>query len=164
MFQDLNLPSDNCYQLKRKLFDEYGGFADKRIRNLNKGQRFIVDDRSSGDFGAQGLYSYFCSIFVDVMSGDKVKVVLSGNVPVNQGVRDWAASHQVETSSDIISYLSFIIEKGQENILNELANCIKAIVAPSAPRYDTPSYKYVCPRTASSLLRLASILNKHWNT
>ena len=40
--------------LKRKLFDEYGGFRDKRIKNLDQGERFIIDDRSpTQDFGSQ---------------------------------------------------------------------------------------------------------------
>ena len=62
--------------LKRKLFDEYGGFRDKRIKNLDQGERFIIDDRSpTQDFGSQGLYSYFCEIFADVISEGKVRVV-----------------------------------------------------------------------------------------
>ena len=43
---------DTLNVLIRKLFDEYGGFFDKRIKNLDKGERFIIDDRSpTQDFG-----------------------------------------------------------------------------------------------------------------
>ncbi len=65
--------------LKRKLFDEYGGFADKRIKNLDKGERFIIDDRSpTQDFGSQRLYSYFCAIFADVISEVKLELFYLG--------------------------------------------------------------------------------------
>ena len=33
--------------LKQKLFDEYGGFADKRIKKLDKSDFFDVDDMNS---------------------------------------------------------------------------------------------------------------------
>lgn len=150
--------------LKKKLFDEYGGFADKRIKNLDKGQCFIVDDRSPRDFGAdQRLYSYFCSVSADVLADDRVQVILSGNVPISQSVDDWAVKYQVRKTDDISSSLSFIIERENESILNELAECIDAIVAPGK-RYDTPNYKYVCPRTAKSLRRLANVLSDYWST
>lgn len=149
--------------LKRKLFDEYGGFRDKRIKNLDKGERFIIDDRSpTQDFGSQGLYSYFCEIFADVISEGKVRVVLSGNIPINQGVTDWIASHPTEFRNDG-SYLSFTVEKGQEHTVNELAELIESIVAPGGEHYDTSSYKYVCPRTAKSLRRFVNILKEYWN-
>lgn len=149
--------------LKKKLFDEYDGFADKRIKNLDKGQRFIVDDRSPRDFGARGLYSYFCSVFADVLADDRVQVVLSGNVPASQGVDDWAAKYQARKNDGISSSLSFIVERGNESTLNELAECIDGIVAPGK-RYDTSNYKYVCPRTAKSLRRLANVLSDYWST
>jgi len=46
--------------LKKALFEAYGGFADKRIKKLESGSIFVVDDRSDGDRGADGkLYGYF---------------------------------------------------------------------------------------------------------
>ena len=35
--------------LKQVLFNAYGGFADKRIKTLDKGALFIVDDRTPSD-------------------------------------------------------------------------------------------------------------------
>lgn len=44
--------------LKKHLFDAYKGFSDKRIKNLNKGNTFIIDDRSPKDIDSKGgLYS-----------------------------------------------------------------------------------------------------------
>jgi hypothetical protein len=147
--------------LKKRMFDEYGGFADKRIKNLDKGQTFLVDDRQPSDFGAdRGLYSYFCSIFAEVLTDDRVQIFLAGNVPVSKNVDEWAAKYQAQ-QSDGISRLSFIVERGNEFIINELAERIAAIVA-AGKRYGTPNYKYVCPRTANSLLRLSGVLSAYW--
>jgi hypothetical protein len=156
--------------LKRKLFDEYGGFADQRIQNLDKGERFIIDDREPRDVGANHkLYSYFCEIYADVISEanlvskDRIRVVLHGNIPSSQGVQAWIEEHIPASGDSFASSLIFIIEKDQEFILNELADCIEAIVAPGVPHYKTASYKYVCPRTANSLRRFAKILSEYWN-
>ncbi len=149
--------------LKKVLFDEYGGFADKRIKNLEKGSLFIIDDRSEHDVGAnKQLYSYFCMIFAEVQNNESVKVTLRGNIPMSAEVEHW-----IESSEAFYEYrfaqavLVFSIERGEQLLLGELASAFRNIVAPSA-RYLTPNYKYVCPRTASSLARLNSVLDKHW--
>ena len=55
--------------LKQVLFEKYGGFADKRIKSLNKSNIFIADDRTPGDVGADHkLLSYFCTIFINTQS------------------------------------------------------------------------------------------------
>lgn len=37
---------------------------ERGVKTLKKSSRFIIDDRSPGDIGADGeLLSYFCSIF-----------------------------------------------------------------------------------------------------
>lgn len=151
-------------KLKQALFDEYDGFADKRIKKLESGSRFIIDDRSEGDIGANKLlYSSFCMIFADVLSADQVKVSLYGNVPLSKKVRNWIENIDCDFSEERYQVsLSFIINKGGEQILEYLANAIKSIVERSAPRYEVPSYKYVCPRTASSLIRLMNTLKKVW--
>jgi len=152
-------------QLKRVLFSEYNGFADKRIKNLEKGSRFIIDDRSSGDIGAdRGLLSYFCSIFANVTSQNEVEISLFGNIPLSPVVKEWIKKYNATLNEAIQSSLSFSVKKGREAILFELAKAIASIVAPGAPRYDVPSYKYVCPRTEKSLQRFAKVLSKTWGT
>jgi hypothetical protein len=151
--------------LKSILFSEYNGFADKRIKNLAKGSRFIIDDRSTGDFGAdRGLLSYFCSIFADVISQTEVKVNLYGNVPFSSEVEHWVKKYNADYNKGVKSFLSCPVHKGREAILLELANAIASIVAPGAPKYDVPSYKYVCPRTANSLKRFVNVLLKAWGS
>lgn len=69
-------------RLKQVLFDAYGGFADKRVKNLDKDRLFIIDDRPEGDKGARGeLYPWFCQIFAEAIDQDTVKIVMRGDVP-----------------------------------------------------------------------------------
>jgi len=150
--------------LKKILFQEYGGFADKRIKNLDKGDKFIVDDRDDSDYGADGkLFSYFCMLFVDVISNEKVTVELVGNIPIGKEVRKWLTKHKYKIESRTRqSFLSINIKKGHQEHLIELADAIKSIVAPGASRYSVKSYKYVCSRTARSLYKLKDVLDKAW--
>lgn len=156
--------------LKQILFDEYGGFSDRRIKRLSKGKTFIVDDRNEEDFGAGGrLFSTFCMIFADVtvpdpLRGEEVSATLCGNVPDSASVRTWADRNGATfTTTTLQSSLRFKVTKGEQAKLRSLADAVRGIVSRSAPRYSVPSYKYVCPRTASSLERLARVLEKAWS-
>ena len=148
----------NDHPLKAHLFDAYGGFADKRIKDLAKSNRFIVDDRKQGDIGADGkLYSSFCSIFARVTANDTLEVTLHGNVPTSSAVEGWAQSCGAKLAIGIESTLTVTLGLGEVGRVRELAEHIAAIVAPNAPRYSVAAYKYTCPRTAQSLQRLADI-------
>lgn len=149
--------------LKKVLLNEYGTFADRRIKDLNKGKSFIADDRKSSDHGAdRQLFDYFCMIFADVEADDLVEVRLIGNVPTSTAVRGWIKRHGAKYAGEHVKVLTFEVREGEQEKLNELAQSVAAIVAPEAPRYPVPSYKYVCPRTAKSLKRLAKALEKAW--
>lgn len=149
--------------LVKSLFDEYGGFADKRIRNLAKSSFFIVDDRTGKDVGAdKQLYSYFCMIFTDVVSDNEVRITLRGNIPMSEAVEAWIARYKARHEAPGGQpLLEFSIIRGEEARLKELADALRAIVAPGK-RYQTANYKYVCPRTAASLERLGAVLNRAW--
>ena len=148
--------------MKKVLFDEYGGFSDKRIKNLERGSVFIVDDRTSSDEAADGkLFSWFCLIFADVKSETKLVVTLRGEVPESSGVSAWVAANKGALKASFDGDLTFTIVPGQEAKLAELANAIAAIVAPGR-RYSVPAYKYVCPRTANSLKLLSKTLALAW--
>lgn len=147
--------------LKQKLFTEYGGFADHRIKDLKKSSHFIVDDRSPKDIGADGrLLGYFCSLFVDYRSESEVKLRLAGNIPSSRKITTWI--EKAGNSSKWEGELLFSITPKNIGLLEELAKALEAIVAPDAPRYEEPSCKYVCPRTAESLRRLARTLSSEW--
>jgi hypothetical protein len=149
--------------LKEVLFKEYRGFSDRRIKRLEKGRRFTVDDRSAEDCGADGLLSYFCAIFADVVSSTELKVTLHGNVPDSPSVQAWVQQHGARVQQGTWGRsLDVTIAHGQQASLRSLAEAIRSIVARGAPRYSVPSYKYVCPRTARSLERLADTLDRAW--
>lgn len=64
---------EEARKLKQTLLNEYGHFSNKRITKLDVGSRLIVDGRTINDIGANGqIYSSFCSMFLDVLSGDEV--------------------------------------------------------------------------------------------
>jgi hypothetical protein len=56
--------------------------------------------------------------------------------------------------------LSLRLLKGQQHKLSSLAQAMNNVVR--GRRYETPSFKYTCPRTASGLERLRGVLDKVW--
>ncbi|PYT03751.1 MAG: hypothetical protein DMF60_17395 [Acidobacteria bacterium] len=102
---------------------------------------------------------WFCAIFVDVLSETEVSVRLTGDVPAAPSVSTWIKSNGGSLAGKA---LTFSIEKGEESALLSLAAAIEAIVAPGK-RYSVASYKYMCPRTAKSLRKLASELHGAWD-
>lgn len=148
---------DAVRALKRAMLETYG-FADKRIKNIDRGSLFIIDDRSPDDVGAdRQLYSWFCQMFVEVTSGDRVLLTLSGDVPNSPRVAHWFGANAKATNFGT----QVEIARGEHSKLADLAAAISAIVAPGA-RYHAPSYKYVCPRVAASLKKLQTVLGKFW--
>jgi hypothetical protein len=154
---------DEGENLKKRLLKEYGTFADKRIKNVAKGNLFIADDRSTGDYGAdRSLFLWFCALFVDVKNDAEVEIRLVGGIPIGPAVKKWILKSKAKYSDQVTPTLTFTLHKGQQDRLLELASAIASITEPGAPRYTVPAYKYVCPRTAASLRRLAKVLNEFW--
>lgn len=145
--------------LKQTLLDVYGHFSDKRIKKIDSGSLFIADDRGPGDHGADGrLFGWFCLIFAEVVDQDTVSVTLRGQVPQGTDVEGWLAAHGAQLTPGGVE---FSVQRGHESNLKELAKAFRAIVAPGKS-YTVKSYKYSCPRTATSLERLADALGKAW--
>jgi hypothetical protein len=153
---------DATRKLKGFFLEEYGHFADKRIKNVDKGNTFIVDDRGPGDFGAdRDLYSWFCMIFAEIVDQSTVLISLHRNVPQGDGVGEWCKKNNgrmVEPLPCNFS-LTFEIKLGSQNELSRLADVFESIVS---KRYAVPSYKYVCPRIAAALKRLQGVLERSW--
>lgn len=140
--------------LKQILFDAYGGFADKRFKNLDKGRLFIVDDRGPGDGDAAGkLFLWFCQIFAEVTDQDTVQITMRGGVPDGPLVAKWFAKNEAEKTN---FGREFSVRRGEQDHLAELAAAFRSIVRPGA-RYPIKSYKYVCPRVAASLDKLRQV-------
>jgi hypothetical protein len=145
--------------LKQILFDSYDGFADKRIKNLDKGHLFIINDRTTRDEDAQGkLFLWFCQILAEVVDNNTVKITMGGDVPSGPLVEKWFADNGANKGN---SGLEFTVQRGEESRLAELAYAFRAIVRPGA-RYTTKSYKHVCPRAAGSLEKLQRVLAEAW--
>ena len=78
----------NMNNLKGMLFRNYGGFADKRFKDLSKANSFFVDDRTREDTKANGwMKYYFCGLYVRVLSGSEIRLNITGNVPVSEEVK-----------------------------------------------------------------------------
>ena len=147
------------HALKTHLFGKYGSFADKRIKKIDKGRSFIGDSRDSGGIASDGsLYGWFCGILVNIDSDDEARVTLSGNIPKSTAV----SPIMTELGGAIgAPRVELRIRRESLPLLRNLAAEIDAIVAPGK-RYATPSYKYMCPRTGSSLRELATYLEEFW--
>ncbi len=152
-------------ELKKILFESYGGFADKRIKSIAKSNRFIIDDRSDSDVGSNGkLYSYFCMIFAEVKSNQHIAITLLGNVPEDAKVESWLKKNDCEIKTPSHqSRLEIDVKLGEQSKLDDLAVALKSIVSPDAPRYEISNYKYVCPRTSKALNRFSAILSEAWS-
>jgi hypothetical protein len=147
--------------LKQAFLDTYGHFADRRIKNIDRGSVFIVDDRGPRDFGAdRQLYLWFCQILAEVVDQDTVTIKMGGDVPEGASVATWFAAHDAEKTHFGVQ---FVIRRGGQAELTALASAFRSIVAPGK-RYPVPSYKYVCPRVAASLDRLQGVLTRAWGT
>jgi hypothetical protein len=146
-------------QLKQVLFDNYGGFADKRLKNIERDAPFIVDDRRESDMGADGrLFLWFCQILVDVIDAERVQITLRGGTPESPAVSDWMNAAGVV---DAMGGKQIEIAKGDQDNLLELADRMETIVA-KGHRYPVKAYKYVCPRVAASLRQLQKVLAEVW--
>jgi hypothetical protein len=149
-------------KLKRILFDEYGGFADKRIKKLEKGNLFIVDDRTESDCAAdKSLFLWFATLFVESVSDDELKLHAGGAFPNGADVRRWLKVNRITTSEGHRLFSATLTPKNY-SILDTLPHAVAKIVERGAPPYEVKAYKYVCPRTAKSLTRLSNTLKKAW--
>lgn len=145
-------------ELKQHLFDAYGGFADKRYKDINRDAPFIVDDRGDGDYDARGqLFLWFCQMFLQVMDGTHVKLTLRGGTPDGPEVKEWFAQHDAEHKAGGVE---FEITPNNVDDLLALAASFQSI---TGRRYDTKAYKYVVPRVVDSLHRLHGILRHFWD-
>ena len=149
----------STHELKQVLFNAYGGFADKRIKNLERGKLFIVDDRTRSDEDAAGkLFLWFCQVLAEVIDGDTVKIILRGDIPEGPLVAKWFEQHGATKSN---FGLELVVPRRAEAELSALAAGLRAIVRPGV-QYPVNSYKYVCPRTAGAIEHLQHVLEIAW--
>jgi hypothetical protein len=139
-------------ELKERLFAEFGGFADKRIKNLKKSDYFTCDEGAPTDARGQ-LFLWYCTIGIRVIAGDLVHVELGEAMPKNDAVNRWWEANAIDGKyRKVIS-----IAKGEEHKLSELSDLIRAIE--KAP-YTVKACKYECPRVAGVLREVEKLLEK----
>lgn len=152
------MSSDKMDALKAALFEAYEGFADKRIKNLARGKRFIVDGREQNDIASDGnVYGWFCSMFVDAESADEVTLSVH-NIPLSPSVSEWLAQNGLPFARD---GHKVPLGRGEQAKLIDLADRVKDITAPGR-RYDVRHYKYAVPRVVDALHRLKAGLDEGW--
>lgn len=145
-------------QVKQAFLDAYGHFADQRIKKLESGNYFHVDDRGPGDYDAKKkLFLWFCVIGATVEAGDKVFVEISESMPKNAAVEKWWKENSVPGRYD---RPRLELGPGDQGKLEELAHLIDGVIK---AKYAVKAYKYVAPRTAASLRRLKKVLDKVWS-
>lgn len=143
--------------LKDALVKEYGGFADRRIKKLENGNFFHVDDRSSGDYDARKkLFLWFCTIDLTVHDGQTVSVGISKELPKNAKVTKWWEENSTEGR---YGFKELKITPENTKLLQELAALVSDVIRQP---YSVKAYRYVAPRTADSLLRLKKTLDAAW--
>lgn len=139
------------------LFDKYDGFADKRVKNLALDRPFIVDDRGQGDLDTRGrLFLWFCPLYINVATKDKVALTIRGDMPMGAEVKKWLKDNKYKYENNGVE---IILTK--KNI-DTLVGLIKAIEVITQRRYPVPPYKYVVPRTVKSLTKLYKIIKQVW--
>lgn len=128
--------------LKEALLREYGSFADKRIKNIDKGSRFLVDDRHDGGLASDGTpYGRFCSISAEVTDADTVRVVLS-NLPEGPSVAAWAGAMGITGSS---ARTELAVTRETLGLLTGLAEAIWLPERPGTQRRATNTLAHARP-------------------
>jgi len=151
--------------LKQALLVEYGHFADRRFKNIDKSAHFIVDDREDAPaFARDGSpYGWFCEIFADVEAPARVLLSIVGPLPTGAHVQAWLQGHGVAPITNQFSYRlrhNFTVEPSNLEKLPQLADALMKDRKTSSVKSDY----YVCPRIADSLIRLYRTLSAHWRT
>lgn len=151
--------------LKSAFLAEYGHFADKRIKNISRASRFVVDDRDQGGRASDGEpFGWFCEVIADVLDDDKISVILQGQIPQGNAVQAWMTKYNAQISRPFYKdQMTFQVGRSDAGKLSELADAFISIVKPPA-RYNVASYKYACPRAAAALERLHRVLAGHFGS
>lgn len=144
-------------ELKARLFKGFGGFADGRIKDLNKSDLFIADDRQNAARDARGkLFLWYCTVNVRVLDGHHVRVELGNAMPRSDAVTAWWDANKSEGPYGLESIL---VANGEQGKLKELAKLIAEI---TKKPYREKAYTYVCPEVAATLLRITKTLDEAW--
>lgn len=107
-----------------------------------------IDDENSTDRG-------LCQIHVRTTGPSTFELKLTGS-PMSSDVREFIASHGGEIAESI-NEIKLPLSVKQIAVIRKLARVIRSTVG-RGRRYLDPNWKWICPRTADSLGRLADEL------
>ena len=140
--------------LRDALLDDYGGFADRRFKDRDLDRAIKIDDRDATD-----VYPYFCSIFVAVpdRTGEILRLTLQHAPSGPEVVEVIEALGGTVHPADFGATITLNLKASQGPSIKRLARAIKAIVG-RGRSYDDPNLRWICPRTAASLVKLAQHL------
>ncbi len=145
--------------LKHFLYTKYGGFGDKRIKDISRDYPFKVDDQSNKD-----AHDWFCGIFVRVIAKDRFELSLSNNAPINSTIKSLVHSKGGKASTfDKSSHIEVELSVTDIVFISDLSKLIAGLVS-TGKRYKNRNWKWLCPRTAASLDRLATVLSEYNNS
>jgi len=131
--------------------DAYGGFADRRFKDRDLDRAIKIDDRDATD-----VYPYFCSIFVSVpvRTGETLRLTLQHAPSSPEVVELVEELGSTVHPADFGVTITLTLKASQGPAIKRLARAIKA-VGGRGRSYDDPNLRWICPRTANSLMKLS---------
>ncbi len=160
---------EELHPIKRAFLAEYGHFADRRIKDLDKSDRFIIDDRDGGgpSFGADRTpYGWFCEMFADIKQPDIVQITIEGPLPTGDSVIVWLTQNSVKPNDRFGSGRSqyrFVVSPHNLDKLLSLADALNKLIANRNAKRDNSDW-FTIPRIAACLGRVHRVLSVHWKT
>lgn len=125
------------HELNQFLHDRYGGYADKRQKQVRFGRIIAVDQHRDGRKINQSIH---CMIFLKVYEDDALELTFSGNDPEDGAVRQLKAQ-----------LLRTKVTRSTPGALRQLATAYRAVRVPR----DDRSWYFARREVASDLERLA---------
>lgn len=143
--------------LRDALLDAYGGFADRRFKDRDLDLAIRVDHR-----GPHDVYPYFCSISVTVPDRDgEVLHLTLQHCPAGPEVQELVDElGGTVHPADFGATITLTLKLSQVPAIRRLAKAIRAVVG-RGRSYDDANFRWICPRTADSLVALAKHLATH---
>ena len=144
--------------LRDYLLDAYE-FADLRRRNRVVDVSIKIDDRDGQD-----VLSSFCTMTVRVPDSSEGTLILSiQHIPLTGESRSLIEDGGGNIRALPDGYVAEIKLKVKSvTFIRKLARAIRQTIG-RGKRYHNPNWKWICPRTAASLERFATVL-KTYNT
>ena len=140
--------------LRDHLLDSYGGYADRRIKNRSLDRPIQIDDK-----GPHDVYPHFCTISARVPDriGETLILTLQ-NCPCNSELMALVEKRGgTVTPSEHGPTIRLSIAVNHVGTVASLSHAISKMTK-RRRRYSDPNWKWICPRTANSLDRLAGVL------